>query len=288
MKRLIINADDFGLTPGVNQAIAECHRAGTVTSTTLMANSAAFDGAVQVTRQNAKLGVGCHVMLVDGGPLSAVSDVNSLLGPGTNTFRDGMPGFALRALRSRFHHDEIAAEANAQMRKIQSAGISLTHFDSHKHTHMFPSVLRGILQAAKECGVRAVRNPFETIGLLGFRRALFRPTLWVRTMEVRALRTLISTFRRSVTDAGMKSTNGTLGIVVTGSLDFALFESMVRAMPEGTWELVCHPGYQDAALNGIRTRLRAAREAELKVLTSPDARRLLDQQGISLINYAEL
>lgn len=288
MKRLIINADDFGLTPGVNQAIVECHRAGTVTSTTLMANSSAFDGAVQVARQNAKLGVGCHVMMVDGGPLSELPTDSSLLEPGTKSFRNGMAGFALRAMRKGFSNDEIAAEAAAQMRKISSAGIPLTHFDSHKHTHMFPSVLRGVLQAAKERGVRAVRNPFETIGLLGLRRALFRPTLWVRTMEVRALRTLISTFRRSVSDAGMKTTDGTLGIVVTGSLDFALFESMVRAMPEGTWELVCHPGYQDAALNGIRTRLRAAREAELKVLTSPEARRLLDQQGISLINYAEL
>lgn len=288
MKRLIINADDFGLTPGVNQAIAECHHAGTVTSTTIMANSRAFDSAVAWAKQEPKLGIGCHVMLVDGEPLSKGSAVSSLLEPDSCKFRNGMAGFAYRALAGDLKEDEIAAEAAAQMRKIQAAGIKLTHFDSHKHTHMFPAVLRGILHAAKECGVRAVRNPFETAGLLGFRNLLAAPALWVRTAQVRALRTMITDFHRAISETGMKTTDGTLGIIFTGSMDFALFERMVRGMPEGTWELVCHPGYNDADLSGVHTRLRESRAAERDVLTSPGVRSLIEKLGISLISYAEL
>ncbi|MGH9509509.1 MAG: ChbG/HpnK family deacetylase, partial [Terriglobales bacterium] len=143
MPRLIINADDLGLTPGVNRAILEAHQRGVVTSTTLMANSAAFDDAVGHVRQAPRLSVGCHVMLVDGEPL---------LEPRPRTlarngrFRDGIAGFALTAMRGRLDPNEIAAEATAQMRRLQSAGVSVSHLDTHKHTHLFPSVLRPLLE----------------------------------------------------------------------------------------------------------------------------------------------
>jgi len=175
--RLIINADDLGLTPGVNRAILQAHQQGLVTSTTLMANSAAFDDAVSQVRQASGLSVGCHVMLVDGEPLS---DPRPRTLAQNGRFREGIAGFALAAMRGRLDSDEIIAEATAQMRKVQAAGVSVSHLDTHKHTHLFPAVLKPLLAAAKACGVRAVRNPFAPVAPLALAHLVKRPRLWTQ------------------------------------------------------------------------------------------------------------
>ena len=181
-----------------------------------------------------------------------------------------------------------AAEVAAQIRRLQSTGLTVTHVDTHKHTHMFPAVLRPLLQAAKQCGVRAVRNPFVPLRPLAFAHLMKRPKLWTRYSETRLLRKFAAQFRRAVADAGMKTTDGSFGIVTTGTWDKKLFAAVMGCIPEGTWELVCHPGYSDAALEAIRTRLRKSRVAELEILTSPDARQILDTHGIELISYRDL
>jgi len=288
VRRLIINADDFGLTRGVNRAIAECHAAGAVTSATLMANSQAFDDAVAIARAHPALRIGCHTMLVDGAPLTPPQDVASLCVRDTGVFREGIGGFAQAALSNRLHAEEITAEAAAQMRKIQAAGIELTHFDTHKHTHMFPRVLRPLLRAARECGVRAVRNPFAPIKALAFATFLKRPRLWKRYTEVRALRSFAGAFQREVEDAGLRTTQGTFGIIATGALDQRLFDAIIGSIPEGTWELVCHPGYNDPDLDAVATRLRASRVEEKKVLTSPESRETLRRNQIQLISFADI
>ncbi len=289
--RLIINADDFGLTMGVNRAVIEAHRQGIVTSSTLMANSAAFDGAVEAAKSAPKLGVGCHVVLVDGSPLLPADRVSSLIvGRGRHyfNFMDGIVGFASRALREKLRASEVTAEALAQMQKIQAAGIHPTHFDTHKHTHMIPQILRPLLKAAKECGIRAVRNPFVPIRALAFAHLMRRPKLWIRSSQLRTLQRFAARFRSEVEAAGLRTTDGTFGVLVTGALDEMLFEAIVGSIPEGTWEFVCHPGYNDADLGGINTRLRSSRESELRVLTSPAAQSLLQRHGIDLITYSEL
>ncbi|MBI2682129.1 MAG: ChbG/HpnK family deacetylase [Acidobacteriales bacterium] len=286
MRRLIINADDFGLTPGVNRAIAECFDSGLVTSTTLMAGSAAFDEAVSLSKSRPTLCVGCHAMLVDGRPLTA--SPASLLAPGTSRFRAGIAGFAIHALRGRILPDEVAAEALAQFRRLQQAGITITHFDTHKHTHMFPAVLRPLLRAAKEAGIPAVRNPFVPIKAVAFSHLFRRPRLWVRYSEVRFLRTFAAEFDREVRAAGLKTTKGTFGIIATGALDERIFAAILGSIPEGVWEFVCHPGYADAELEKTGTRLRSSREAELRLLTSPACKRLLEQQAIERISFAGL
>ena len=287
MRRLIINADDFGLTPGVNRAILEGHTRGVITSATLMACSAAFDEAVTLARATPSLKVGCHVVLTDGTPLSA--DSTSLLDPKhpAELYRS-YPAFVRRALAGAFSADELEGEAAAQFRKLQSAGLQLTHFDTHKHSHMFPRILAPLLRAAQACGVPAVRNPFAPIKPLAYASLLRRPRLWKRYTEVKVLRRYADQFRRAAADAGLATTDGTFGIVATGALDHRLFEAIIGCIPEGTWEFVCHPGYNDSALSGVRTRLRASREAELQVLTSPAARDLLAARDIQLISYADL
>ena len=286
MRRLIVNADDFGYTSGVNRAIVEAHSSGVVTSSTLMANGAAFAEAAQLAKTVPNLSVGCHIVLTDGDPVLPATQISSLTS--SSHFRDGMVAFAARAIAGDMNADEITAEATAQIRKIQSAGIAVSHIDTHKHTHLFPKILRPLLRAATDCGVRAVRNPFGPRMPLRSNHLLTRPGLWTRYVEVRILGAFAGKFREAVDREGFATPDGTLGIVVTGALDETLFYAIARSIPDGTWEFVCHPGYNDADLQTGKTRLRESRETELRVLTLPAAREVLTQQGIELISYRDL
>ena len=290
MRRLIINADDFGLTAGVNRAIVEAHENGVVSSATLMANGRAFGQAVSLAQSTPGMGVGCHVVLVDGAPLLPQTQVHSLLDGSGNSagdarFREGISKFGALAMLGRLAADEIEAEATAQIRKLQASGIPVTHLDSHKHTHLFPRVLRPLLRAAQRCGVRAIRNPFERIQ--GSQLAA-SPSLWRRWAEVGVLRGFARHFREAVQQAGIATPDGTLAIVATGTLNDRLLRLMVENLPEGTWELVCHPGYNDADLQGIQTRLRESREQELRILTSQSTRDLLAANGVEMVSFRDL
>jgi hopanoid biosynthesis associated protein HpnK len=280
---LIVNADDFGLTSGVNRAILRAHNSGIVTSTTLMANGQGFEQAVELARAAPQLGVGCHVVLVDGTPVLQASRVGSLVDE-RGRFPAPISEFAWRCLRGRIAEDEVEAEVTAQIRKLKTAGIKVTHVDAHKHTHMFPPVLRPMLRAAKACGVQAVRNPVESIRL----GHALRSGLWRRWGQLQVLRRIAGNFRKTVAEAGMITTDGTLGIVATGSLRAPMFRMILNHIPEGTWELVCHPGYNDAELDRIDTRLRESREQELELLTEPGLRQKLGERGIALISYSDL
>jgi hopanoid biosynthesis associated protein HpnK len=286
LRRLIINADDFGFTPGVNRAIAEAHRHGIVTSSTLMASGPAFPEAIRLAKDMPRLSVGCHIVLIDGEPALTADKLPSLTR--ADEFRDGLKAFAARALTGRMASDEICAEASAQIRKIQDAGIVVSHIDTHKHTHIFPAILRPLLRAAKECGVRAIRNPFGPRFPLRSTKLLARPNLWTRYAEVRILRSFSGKFRNAAAGEGFATPDGTIGIEVTGTLDETLFQALAASMPPGTWEFVCHPGYNDADLQASQTRLRESREIELRVLTLPAAREILAKEGIELISYRDL
>jgi len=290
VRRLIVNADDFGFTAGINRAIVEAHTRGIVTSTTLMANGRAFTDAVCSAATVPRLSVGCHVVLIDGVPVLDAKQLPSITTSNSSgsRFRDGLKSFAARALAGRLNPLQIELEVSAQIRRLQSAGVSVSHVDTHKHTHLFPAVLRPLLRAARACDVRAVRNPFGPSKPLKSSALLARPGLWTRYAEVRILRTLAAKFREAARREGFVTPDGTLGIVVTGALDEKLFRGIAAIIPEGTWEFVCHPGYNDADLSSATTRLRQSRETELQVLTMPEARQLLLDQGIALISYCDL
>ena len=294
MRRLIVNADDFGLTPGVNRAIVEAHQHGIVTSATIMAGAHAFDDAVQRAQSlpvaGARFSIGCHIVLVDGIPLSSPAKIPSLLesSNGSAGFRGSLGAFATTALTGRINPDEVEAEAITQIRRIQQAGITPSHFDTHKHAHMFPAILRPLLRAAKACGISVVRNPFGPGDGLPVARVAANLKLATRSLQMSALRSLAPSFRREVASHGLRTTDGSLGVQVTGILDLELFVEIVSRVPEGTWEFVCHPGYNDRDLDGVHTRLRGSREQELEVLTSPEAKQALEKRGVQLISFKEV
>lgn len=279
MSRLIINADDFGLTPGVNRAIVELHQAGVLTSTTLMARAAATGEAIEAATQTPSLGVGCHVVLVDGAPALAASAIPTLVDPQTGNFRNSLGTFLLRLSTGRIRAAEIEAEAAAQIALLQQRGLRLTHIDTHKHTHMFPAVLRPVLRAARAAGIRAVRNPFEPAWAI---RATAGASL-ARVAEVSLLRKLHSACRRIIVEEGFATTDGTIAVVGTGVLNTEMVRSLLSQLPEGTWELVTHPGYNDADLDKVRTRLRASREIEMNALQA-----VKEFNEIERISYAKL
>jgi len=180
---------------------------------------------------------------------------------------------------------QIELEAVAQIRRLQAAGISVTHLDTHKHAHILPQILRPLLRAAQKCGIRKMRNPFEPLRLAGL---LQRPRLWKRWIEFRTLSTFARSFSDMVKNAAMITTDGTIGMVATGAWNQELFQSLIENLPDGTWELVCHPGYNDSELQRLPTRLQKSRENELAILTAPASRELLERNRIELISYRDL
>lgn len=286
MGRLIVNADDFGLTRGVNRAVTELHQMGVVTSATLMTQAAATDEAIEMALKTHSLGVGCHVVLLDGKPvLSPCHDIPNLADPITGRFRPSLVGF-LRAMHRHWSlmalsplDREIEAEAAAQIALLQARGLRLTHIDTHKHTHMFPAVLRPVLRAARAAGIRAVRNPFEPAW---GRRATAHASLH-RRLALSVLQRLQPAFRRIVAEQGFTTTDGCLGVLATGTLDAPTIRSLARNAPPGIWELVTHPGYNDSDLEQVHTRLRTSRETERQALAA-----LENVEGLELIGFAQL
>jgi len=296
VRRLIVNADDFGMTTGINRAIVEGCEEGIVTSATLMATSRAFDDAIARVRDllvsKPEFSVGCHVVLLDGRPLLSPDRLPTLLdtpeNDGSPELRTKLTGFARSALNGKINPDEIEAEADAQLSRIQTAGVELSHFDCHKHAHIFPAVLKPLLRAAKAHGIRAVRNPFGRIFPLPFVRLLRSPKLWTRLAQMNTLRKFSASFQSEVQKHGLRTPDGSVGVLVTGALDASYFTCIADNLPDGTWEFVCHPGYNDAELDHVRTRLRKSREQELEILTSSEAKLALQRRGIELISYHDL
>lgn len=268
------------MTSGVNRGIIQAHERGIVTSTTLMATGPKFHEAVALAKKSPKLSVGCHVLLVDGSPVLDLQQVSTLAIANSSTprFRESLVRFACLATAGRLDEEQLEAEIVAQVRKLQSAGIEVSHLDSHKHTHMFPAVFRPMLRAAKKCGVLAVRNPFEPL--------LFASAAqWKRRFQLGILGKFRASFRHALKKTEIITPDGSIGIVATGGLTLRTFRALIENLPEGTWEFVSHPGYNDPELDGVKTRLRASRENELQIFTSTEVKDLLRREQIELVSY---
>jgi predicted glycoside hydrolase/deacetylase ChbG (UPF0249 family) len=284
--RLIINADDFGLTSGINRAILQLHRAGVLSSATLMANGPAFAEAVTLSSTAPNLGVGCHIVFVDGTPISPPETIPTLLGPDGRSFRPALLDFVRAVLSRKISAAELAREAEAQIQKLQQAGIDVTHIDTHKHIHVFPFVTGVVADSAARCGVGALRNPFEPAWSSGLARA---PLL--RRMQMIILNRFQPAFNLITLEIKKKALIpvGTIGIAATGTLTAETLRRTLNALPSsGTYELCCHPGHPDAALDGQKTRLRASREIEYHALLQVIPKILRTPGAPQLIHYGNL
>ena len=291
--RLIVNADDFGLTRGINRAVAELHDAGALTSATLMAAGPAFADAVAVARPRPRLGIGCHLVFTDGDPVSPPRSIPTLMARNGRTLRPSLGGFLAALLTAQIDPTDVEREAVAQIQRLQQAGLRVTHVDTHKHTHIAPPILQAILNAARRTGVHAIRNAFEQ----PWSFPLSNGTA-ARTSQLRAIQPLKRGFLKRLASQPepVRTTDGTVGISATGHLDEPTLRNLLAALPPGTWELVCHPGFLDPDLQAIATRLRETRDVErraLLTLLSTAAREAsshnpLQPAGLELIHYGSL
>jgi len=290
MKRLVVNADDFGLAESINRGILEAHRRGILTSATLLANGAAFESAAELARGAPVLGVGVHLNLTDGRPVSQPSTVPSLL-DASGQFFSGPAQLAGRVLAGRARLAEVEREWGAQIEKVGNSGVAITHLDGHKHVHMLPALFPVAVRLARQYGVRGVRLAIERpprLGGLLRRHAGAAGSILMQRLRARALALLALGSREQLERAEMAFPMYFYGITQTGFLDGAELEAILWNLPDGTSELMCHPGYADGVLRQTGTRLVEERERELEALTRPESRKLVAALSIQLISYRGL
>jgi hopanoid biosynthesis associated protein HpnK len=288
-RNLIVNADDLGWTAGVNRGIAEAHRNGIVTSASLLANGGAFAEAVELARDTGGLGVGVHLNLNDGPPVAPRESVPSLVNE-AGEFEGGPDGLLLKIATRGLSMREVEIEWGAQISKARDAGIEPTHLDGHKHVHMLPGLFEIALRLAKRYGIGAIRVSHEASSLraalsTGERRAA---VVLKQGVQARGLKLLARDARKQAERAGVSTADYFCGIAQTGELTKEGVARLLRSLPEGTTELMCHPGYADDALRKTSTRLQSSRQKEVEILTDKEIRNLVASQGIRLIDYAFL
>ncbi|HVG18407.1 MAG TPA: ChbG/HpnK family deacetylase [Blastocatellia bacterium] len=290
MKRLIVNADDFGFTRGVNAGIAHAYKMGILTSATIMANGDAFEDAVEVARANSGLGLGCHLSAVGGRPVAPARDVASLV-DGDGMLPATLTRLMIKLARGQVRSGDIESEFRAQVGRVVGAGIRPTHLDSHKHSHTHPQVMRALARVAREFGIRSVRNPFESLlaspragATARARRAAYlKQCAMSAAISVRAI-----SFKRLAREYGLRTPDYFFGMRLTGLLDGEALRGLIKSTRHGTTELMCHPAVYDQELERAGTRLKRERERELEALTDPALRRLIEEEGVDLISYREL
>jgi chitin disaccharide deacetylase len=261
VKRLIVNADDFGFTRDVNAGIVECHRNGILTATTLMANGDAFEDAVRLAKENPTLDIGVHLVLVGGpGQPASVGALMAQLAQG---------------------RQDLAGEMRRQVQTILDAGLAPTHLDTHKHTHLVPSVLNAVVRVSREFKIAWVRKPAD------FTMPPQASPLLKKVVN-KGVQFVAGRFDRILQRAGCRFTDHFTGFEVTGRLGTVELISILRHLPDGLTELMCHPGYLGDELRGAPTRLKESRVKELQALTSPEVRAALTETGIQLTAYTDL
>lgn len=275
-KRLLVNADDFGLSPAINAGIIRSHLDGIVVSTSMVASGAAFDEAAQQASLYPALGVGVHLTLVEENAVAPPPKIPSLAPNGMLPRTYGE--LVKKVLSAQIRISDIEREFRAQIEKCLAAGLNPTHLDSHQHTHALPLLFPLVVRLANDYAIRGIRIP------RGW------PTLRDVSAPRFAGKCALCLFAHS--DAvlfPMKSrltTRRFAGLFETGNLTEQSLLRILNGLQAGTTELVCHPGYAD--LSGPYEKWGARRELELATLTSASIQDAIRAQGIEIINYRQL
>lgn len=273
--RLIINADDFGLSEGINRGIMEAFAAGTLRSTSIMVGMPAFPDAVRRACAAGKtLGVGLHFALTAGRPLTRAS---SLVSAETGDFLS-LPSLIGRALVGRLNLREVADECAAQIARAREAKLELTHLDGHHHVHVFPGIRDAVRRVVHAERIPAIRRPREPLVSIPAWRRRFP-----QRVVIRGLANDMTSSRWRV-----RMTSHFVGSTLLGASDFeARLLRLLEWLPEGTTELMVHPGYVHGDLPGADP-YTTQREIELRALTSSAVRQRLRSGLIRLIHFGQL
>jgi predicted glycoside hydrolase/deacetylase ChbG (UPF0249 family) len=276
--RLVVNADDFGMSAAISRGILRAHREGIVTSTSMLGNVSDLAGAKAMLAEVPNLGVGVHLALCGGRPVAAPDSVRSLLGPDGGLPARGQDFIAAWA-RGRVVPAEIERELDAQVARVRDAGIDVDHLDTHHHLGFLPAVGRAVETVARRHGIAGIRSAVE------------RPTLaWVtdprRGLEAGVLALSAWMTRRQL--GARRHGPQSWGYVESGHLDEIRILEIVGRLGPGPHELICHPGEAPGQGEAPEASARYQRTAELASLTSAKVRRALEQRNVRLCRWGEL
>jgi predicted glycoside hydrolase/deacetylase ChbG (UPF0249 family) len=285
VKQLVVNADDLGMTRGVNRGVIEAHRGGLVTSTSLIANGAAFEDAVAGIRECPDLSVGLHFNLTAGRPLTA-GGKSALAG------RDGrfhtLGALAARLTIGAVSSRDLEAEITAQADRVIGSGIAISHFDSHENIHLHPLAGQALARVARRMNVPRIRFRYQRPLLPGL--LLEAGLLHLRDHARHLIATLgyqLSALRDGSSPPPLHRIVGAPQLF--GASPRQLFGALLNSLEDGVTEWVCHPGHADDELRAIMPAWEAdRREAELRVLTDPESRQLVEASGAKLVGYNRL
>jgi hopanoid biosynthesis associated protein HpnK len=278
--RLVVNADDFGVSVRINEGIVQAHRDGVVAATSLMAVGGAFEQAVRLCRAVPSLDVGVHLALVAGRPLRA--DVSSLVEE-NGCFPAGHAAFVRRWALGRIRRAEVQVEWAAQIERVLDRGIRVTHLDSHQHVHALPGIADLALALARRYRIAFVRAPVEPLrigrplNLQGINRMLGSAFL-------RASWTLA---RLAAAGPAERRPLRFLGFHDGGRLDRERLRRLIAGLRPGrTYELMCHPGFKPEETDAKSWQYR--HEEELQALTDPSIRSEIAARRIQLCSFKDL
>jgi predicted glycoside hydrolase/deacetylase ChbG (UPF0249 family) len=291
VKRLIVNADDFGLTEGVNRGIIVGHREGILTSASLLANGLAFDDAIALSRRFPDLSVGVHLNISGGTPVSPAGRISSLLNKLGQLHLTPLPIW-IGILTGQINLEDIRSEFRAQIFKVFDAGLTPTHLDGHLHVHVLPQIAAIVIDLAHEFRIRQVRCPAENLEST-------LPLLWklgatciIAALERSAIAFAVTSFARPLREQlrknGLVSSDTFYGLAHTGFLHEKMLAALLHLVPEGSTELMCHPGYPSSELDSVGGKLARSREAEVLALTARDIKETLASLGVRLTNFRDL
>jgi hopanoid biosynthesis associated protein HpnK len=279
LKRLIVNADDLGLTPAVNRGVVRSFQDGIVTSASLLVTGSAFEDAVALAQQNPKLDVGLHLALVEERAVLG-PDVLPTLVDETGRFPRSSAEFIRRAVLGRISWDEVEREVAAQIALFQKTGLRLSHLNSHQHLHMFPPVFRVVSRLARSMENVWIRNPAGP-----WRKP---PDTPVRRWMQRLGLNLSCLSARGLHDRSQpQMPDGLCGFEVSGCLTRSALEHILRRIPHALYELICHPGEDDADTRTRYSHWGYRWAEELEALTAPETRVVLEEQGIVLTSFRQ-
>jgi chitin disaccharide deacetylase len=274
LKRLIVTADDFGLTIPVNEAVEDGHRRGILTAASLMVTGEAAADAVARARRLPKLGVGLHLVLVDGVPVLPPEQIPDLVGRdgrfSSNVVAQGVRIFCLASARR-----QLVAEMRAQLAAFRATGLALDHVNGHHHFHLHPTIQRELLRLADEFRIRAVRLPLEppraggqpVASLTGF-------------MAARHARRL----KRRLDAAGIARNDWIFGLADTGAMTSEQVRRYLQDLPDGVSEIYFHPAMARPSVWPVQYRCRD----EFEALIDPAAAAIIARRGIEMMPFAGL
>ncbi|MCI5144831.1 MAG: ChbG/HpnK family deacetylase [Candidatus Electrothrix sp. AR3] len=278
--KLIINADDFGLTDGVNQSIIDCFLAGSLSSTTLMVNTAATAGAVRLARQHPELGVGLHFNLTLGVPLVAPTAIPSLLQRNGTFF--GRQEWEKRSIMGCIHSIDIEREFKEQVRRFRTFGIPMTHIDSHQHVHVFPKVFRNVARYCVEHDI-----PLRIPWVWQERRRKRSLKRYVRS----TLLTLLNRYNMAGSLNALRCNAGFASIfdqvVAPHEIILDNYKEILKNIRQEPFEFMVHPAWVDSELQEL-TAITELSKIERKIFTTHCLRKIAAEYGLELVSYGRI